>query len=153
MGIYLHSLGDNWSHQACIEAVDGEGLPFASHVIPVQGRRDPLWPCRWTSHQDEFGDPEEYPESDRTFAGALAVYQALVEFARQRDRPIYRPIPVTAEDNHIHDTVYEFVHAANANHPNVRRAIADDLKQWALETRANNPKYWPRQVYLPLIRR
>ncbi|MFQ5341574.1 MAG: hypothetical protein ACE5F6_08500 [Anaerolineae bacterium] len=152
LGIYLHVLGDNWSHQECIAATDAQGLPFAAHVLPG-GRRDPLWPCRWTSHESEFGDPDTFPDSNRTFSGTLAVYQALIDFAAQSDLPTYRPIPVSAEENHIYDTLYTFIHTATAANPTPRRQIANDLRKWALRTRATRPAYWPSRVYLPLVTR
>ncbi len=149
-GIYLHALGDHWSHQACIEAADAEGLPFAAHVLP-SGPSDPLWPCRWTSHQFEFGDPAEFPDSNRTFTATLVTYEALTAFAAQSDRPLYRSIPLTAEGNHLYDALYEFVHTATATEPMVRRYLADDLRNWSLATRAANPAYWKYRTYLPLI--
>ena len=147
LGIYLHSLGDYWSHQECIEAADAEGKPFAAHVA-VTGPRDPLWPCRWLMHSAEFGHT---PDSDRTFSGTLAVYQEMVAFAKQSDRPLYRSIPLTAEDNHIYDTLYDFVHTSTAFNPGPRRDIADELRAWSLATRASNPKYWLYRTYLPIV--
>jgi len=148
-GIYLHSLGDNWSHKECIAAADSEGYPFAAHV-KVDGPQDPLWPCRWTHHKVEFGDPQLFPDSNRTFSGTLALYDALTRFAAQSERPVYRSIPVTAEGNHIYNTLYTFVHTTTVRHPEVRREIADELRNWALETRESKPDYWLNRLYLPL---
>lgn len=150
LGIYLHSLGDNWSHQECIAAADAQGKPFAAHVT-VDGSDDPLWPCRWSDHKFEFGDPDSFPESNRTFSGTLALYDALVDFAQQNNRVLYRPIPVTAEENHIHDTLYRFVHTTSALRPDDRRVMADQLRSWALDTRENNPAYWRPWAFLPML--
>ena len=149
-GIYLHSLGDNWSHKECIAAADGQGKPFAAHVKP-DGPSDPLWPCRWTHHAVEFGDPLVFTDSNRTFSGTLALYEAITAFADQSTLPIYRSIPLTAEENHIYETLYTFVHTATVLHPEVRRQTADDLRNWALQTRASNPDYWLHDVFLPVV--
>ncbi len=150
-GIYLHSLGDSWSHRDCLAAVDALGLPFGAHVVP-KGPDDPLWPCRWTMHSAEFGDPEAFPDSNRTFSGTLALYQALIEFAEQSRRPVFRPIPVQAENGAVFDALYEFAHSATDANPMLRRRLADQLYQWALVTRASKPEYWPR-LYLPILTR
>lgn len=150
LGIYLHSLGDYWSHKECLEAADSENLLFAAHVLP-KGKTDPLWPCRWTSHNVEFGDAAAYPDSNRTFTGTLAVYQALVDFAAQSDRPVYRSIPLHAENNHIYDTLEQFVHTSIFGNPEPRRQLADDLRNWALQTRTENPDYWLHSLYLPAV--
>ncbi len=147
--IYLHSLGDHWSHKECIVAADSEGYPFAAHVA-VKGPNDPLWPCRWTHHHKEFGPPQLYPDSNRTFSGTLALYDALTRYATQSDLPVYRPIPLTAENNHIYEAMYTFVHTTTFSLPEARRKVADDLRNWALDTRASNSAYWLHRIYLPL---
>ena len=150
LGIYLHSLGDYWSHNDCLAAADALDLPFAAHVT-VTGKTDPLWDCRWTHHTVEFGDADRFPDSNRTFNGVLALYQALIDFAQQSERPIYRPIPLTAEDNHIYDALDQFVHASTYLRPRPRRVIADELRQWALETRETNPLYARERIFLPIL--
>ncbi|NOZ71687.1 MAG: hypothetical protein GXP38_07200 [Chloroflexi bacterium] len=150
LGIYLHSLGDNWSHKDCIAAADAQDLPFAAHVT-LDDRNDPLWACRWADHEFEFGDPANFPESNRTFSGTLALYEALVDFSQQSNRALYRPIPLHAEDNHIYDTLYSFVHTASVRYPDERRAIADELRTWALDTRENNAAYWRPWAFFPLL--
>ena len=149
LGIYLHSLGDHWSHGACIAAADAAGKPFAAHVAVPPG--DPLSPCHWLMHEAEFGDAQRFPDSNRTFSGTLALYDALLDYASQSDRPIYRPIPLLAEGGHIYNALYEFVHTATAENPAPRRRIADELRAWALYTRATNPRYWPERLYLPVV--
>lgn len=150
-GIYLHSLGDHWSHGDCLAAVDALGLPFGAHVLP-KGPTDPLWPCRWTAHSAEFGDPTLFPDSNRTVSGTLALYDALVAFAGQSSRPVFRPIPLQAESGALYDALYEFAHSATDANPMARRRIADQLYHWALATRASNPAYW-RRLYLPVLLR
>ncbi len=150
LGIYLHSLGDNWSHQECIAAADEQELLFAAHILP-SGPNDPLWACRWTSHDFEFGDPQKFPDSQRTFDGILALYQALSEFAAHSERPIYRPIPLNAEDNHLYEALYEFVHTSTAMNPAPRRQMADELRTWALQTRAADPQYRLARLYLAVV--
>lgn len=149
LGIYLHSLGDHWSHQECIAAADAAGKPFAAHVYVAPG--DPLAPCRWLMHEVEFGASNTFPASNRTFSGTLAVYEALVNYAATSSRPLYRSIPLTAEGNHLYDTLYTFVHTATANNPQPRRDIANALRAWSVQTRATNPAYWLYRLYLPLI--
>ena len=150
LGIYLHALGDHWSHKACLEAADAQELPFAAHVT-VTGSTDPLWECRWTQHMVEFGDEDQYPDSLRTFTGTLALYDALVDFAQRSGRGQYRPIPLMAENVHIYNTLSEFVHTSTFNRPRPRRFIADELRQWALETRSGNPIYAREHYFLPWI--
>lgn len=147
LAIYLHSLGDHWSHRDCIIAADEEGKPFAAHVA-VKGRQDPLWPCRWLMHDVEFGPT---PDSPRTLSGTLALYQGLVAFAERSDLPLYRSIPLTAENNHLLDTLEAFVYTATASNPEPRRDIADELREWSLTTRAANSDYWLFRAYLPLV--
>ncbi len=154
-GIYLHSLGDNWSHQECLSATEALGWPFAAHV-QVDGQDDPFWPCRWTSHHQEFGKPDTFPESNRTFTGTVEVYKALYTYALQSERTLYRPISLTAEGGHILNTLYDFVHNTGSfsvprpNQP-TRRELADELRTWALQTRQDNPAYWKHQLYLPAL--
>jgi hypothetical protein len=158
MGIYLHSLGDHWSHQECISATDSLGLPFAAHVY-TPGIRvdDPLYPCRWDDHKAEFGPSATFPESDRTYTGTVQLYLALYAYALQSDRTVYRPISLTDEGNHILNTLYAFVHntgsALNISEEPTRRTVADELRTWALETRETNPAYWKYRVYLPAVLR
>ncbi|NOX62077.1 MAG: hypothetical protein GXP42_09055 [Chloroflexi bacterium] len=150
LGIYLHSLGDSWSHNDCLAAADALDLPFAAHVT-VTGATDPLWDCRWTHHTVEFGDATRFPDSSRTFSGVIALYEALIDFAQQSERPIYRPIPLTAEENRIYDALDAFVHASTFLRPGPRRVIADELRRWAQETRETNPLYARERVFLPLF--
>lgn len=149
LGVYLHSLGDTWSHAECIEAADADGKPFAAHVSVTSSH--PLAPCRWTMHKVEFGDPDVFPASNRTFTGTLALYDTLVAFSQQSERALYRPIPLTAEDNYLYDAIYEFVHGTTAANPHPRRVIADELREWSLETRASTPAYWRHRVLLPVL--
>jgi len=156
MGIYLHSLGDYWSHRDCISAVDSLGLPFAAHVYtPGIRLNDPLYPCRWDSHKVEFGPANTYPESNRTFTGTVEVYEALYAYALQSNRTLYRPISLTDEGDHILNTLYEFVHdtglATNTRIGLTRRTVADQLRTWALQTRQANPVYWKYRAFLPAL--
>lgn len=150
-GIYLHSLGDNHSHGDCITAADSENKLFAAHIHP-DGPLDPLTPCRWLSHELEFGSPDN--DTNRTFNGILAVYDEMLAYAAETGRNVYRPIPLNAEGSHIYDAIYDFVHntgAASASEgPMNRRILADNLRAWALQTRAQNAAYWP-QVFLPVV--
>jgi len=156
LGIYLHSLGDHWSHRECIAAADKAGLPFAAHVY-TDGIRfdDPLYPCRWTDHKAEFGPPDTFPESNRTYTATVQLYKALVSYARQSERTIYRPIGLTDESNHIANALYDFVHnsgtALNVSKEPTRRTLADDLRTWALSMRETNPAYWKHRLYLPAV--
>lgn len=150
LGIYLHSLGDYWSHRDCIAATDAQDLPFAAHVT-VSGSDDPLWACRWIDHSFEFGNPDDFPESNRTFSGTLALYDAMVDFAQESNRVLYRSIPLHAEDNHIYDTLYTFVHTSTTPQPDERRVIADELRNWALDIREDEPAYWRPWAFFPLL--
>ena len=158
LGVYLHSLGDSWSHRDCIAAADAAGLPFAAHVY-TEGIRfdDPLYPCRWTDHKAEFGPPNAFPESNRTYTATLELYKALVDFSRRSQRAAYRPIGLTDENNHIANALYDFAHntgtALNISHEPTRRTLADDLRTWALETRASKSIYWKQRIYLPDVSR
>ena len=151
LGIYLHSLGDNHSHGDCIAAADRENKLFASHVSV--GPRDPLAPCSWvTSHAVEFGPSNK--DTDRTFDGILALYNALLAYGAETGQNFYQPIPVDAEGNHIYDAIYHFVHetgsAISREGQTNRRFAADELRTWALQTRTQNTAYWPR-YFLPFI--
>lgn len=73
--------------------------------------------------------------SNRTLNGILALYDALVAYARQSNRPVYLPIPLHAEADHIYQTHFHFVHATEDAEE--RRAVTEELYQ----TRAANPAY------------
>lgn len=148
LGIYLHSLGDYWSHGDCIAAAEAAGKPFAAHVYVDAG--DPLAPCRWLMHEVEFGHPQLFPASERTLSGVLALYEALVAFSLQSQRPLYWPIPSDAEGNYLADALSDFVHAAPAGDAAPRRQSAEALRAWALQTRAANPAYQRWRLWLPL---
>ena len=87
----------------------------------------------------------------------MELYKALVDFSRQSERTVYRPIGLTDESNHIADALYDFAHntgtALNISHEPTRRTLADDLRTWALDTRAANSIYWKQRIYLPAVSR
>lgn len=156
-GLYLHSFGDNLSHGDCLKAADNAGYYFAAHVSVI-GLGDPLWDCRWTHHEYEFGDPAVYHvlgvDSPRTLSAVYALYNEIYNYALASNRIVYRPIPITAENNYISDTIKTFVYTNTATAGSQqRRIIADDLRNWALQTRANSADYWLYRVYLPVILR
>ncbi|MCL4836256.1 MAG: hypothetical protein KJZ86_27700 [Caldilineaceae bacterium] len=138
LGVYLHALGDHWSHQECIQAADSQGKPFAAHVT-VKGPQDPLWPCRWLMHNEEFGD-EAHFDSARTYSGTVAIYDALLAYAGSSSRPIFQPIPRDVEGGHIDNALKNFANTA-ANASEERRSQAQALAQWVLWTRFNDPAY------------
>jgi len=155
LGIYVHSLGDNHSHGDCIAAADAEGKLFAAHV--TVGPMDPLAKCSWeTSHKVEFGPSNS--DTDRTFEGILAVYDALVTYGEETGRNVYKPIPVhdanDADGQQMYTYIYDFVHntgsSIDPDGPMNRRLKADELRNWALQTRTQNSAYWP-QLFLPAI--
>ncbi|MFZ2419615.1 MAG: hypothetical protein WA029_00610 [Anaerolineae bacterium] len=149
-GVYLHSLGDNWSHGACIEAADANGLPFAAHVLR-DGPNDPLYACRWTSHEAEFGDPAQFPDSNRSFSATLALYQEMIAFSQSTGFARYHPIPLTAQNNYLYNKLYTFAHTSTSANPQPRRRLADDLRAWALQTRQGNPAFWRFRAVFPLL--
>ena len=81
------------------------------------------------------------------------MYDALVEFAARSSRTVYRSIPVTAEGNHMLEAMFAFVHTSTTLIPQPRRQVADDLREWALRTRASNPEYRLYRVFLPVTTR
>ncbi|NUQ39692.1 MAG: hypothetical protein HUU23_18270 [Caldilineales bacterium] len=149
LGIYLHSLGDHWSHGDCIAATEAAGLPFAAHV--QAGANDPLAPCRWLMHEGEFGHPQLFPSSHRTFTGTLALYDALVAYSLQSERPLYWPIPIDGEGQYLYNALYQFVHSTAASNPTPRRQQAEALRGWALQTRVADPAYQRWRLWLPLL--
>lgn len=149
-GLFLHSLGDNWSHGACVAAADAAGLPFAAHVMR-DNPNDPLYPCRWTAHQSEFGPPQQFPDSNRSFSATIALYNEMIVFSQRTPFAHYRPIPLTAANNTLLDQLSAFAHTATAANPQPRRRIAAEIRQWALQTRASNPAYWRFRSHFPLL--
>jgi len=138
LGIYLHALGDSWSHRDCIEAADAQNKPFAAHVT-VKGPQDPLWACRWTMHDVEFGD-EAHFDSERTYTGTVAIYDALLAYAATSSRPLFQSIPRDAEGSHIDSALKTFAESG-AMAADERRSQAQALAQWALWTRFSTPAY------------
>ncbi|MBI3960696.1 MAG: hypothetical protein HY328_17945, partial [Chloroflexi bacterium] len=138
LGIYLHALGDHWSHQECIQAADAQDKPFAAHVT-VKGPQDPLWACRWTMHDAEFGN-ETVMDSERTYTGTVAIYDAILAYAAASNRPIFQAIPQDAEGNAIDNALKTFAETGHSAYEE-RRSQAQALAQWALWTRFSNPAY------------
>jgi len=151
LATYLHSLGDHWSHLDCLNAADAEGKLFGAHVTAQPN--DPLWPCRWTDHEAEFGAPLGLTrESNRTFTGTLAMYDALVQYGQFSGRARYRPIPLNAEGSYLYNNLYTLVHTTTVLNPQPRRDIADSIRAWSLQTRTK-PQYQKYQLYLPVVTR
>ncbi len=149
LGIYLHALGDHWSHRECIQAADdysnpdlfnGNPLPFAAHVT-VKGPDDPLWACRWTSHEVEFGDMA-HSDAARTYTGTVEIYKAMLSYVQAgKGQPTYNPIALEDENGYINSFLHDQFVQTNPEDAEARRALAEDLGDWALFTRIHNQTY------------
>lgn len=138
LGVYLHSLGDAWSHRECIEAADAQGEPFGAHVT-VKGPEDPLWACGWLMHEVEFGG--DHSDSSRTYSGTLAVYTALLQYASQSTAPIFRPMDLDDQGGYLDAFLHTYITTSRGDSLQ-RRELAQGLRRWALFTRANQAVYW-----------
>lgn len=125
LGVYLHSLGDSFSHELCMELSQ-----WRSHTVAPQEQDSS---CDFAWHDETFGAGEEYgctdqpgipPVSERgvptTRAAGKAIYEALLE-SRSSSCDDLRGATDCA-------TIDAFVDAfACETDPEVRRQMANDL--------------------------
>ncbi|MBK9233847.1 MAG: hypothetical protein IPO15_24150 [Anaerolineae bacterium] len=99
-GVYLHSLGDNWSHGACIAAADANGLlPRTCYATgqtirstPVAGPATRLsLAIRRSSRQQSL------------LQCHLALYQEMIAFAEHRVCSLPNPIPADRKNNYLYN--------------------------------------------------
>jgi hypothetical protein len=147
---YLHSLADAYSHQDCIDVMDGLGMPWATHttVSHTACLYHPQTPQSDDVHGREYLTyTESYTHTDPAIR---AVYTELVSRSLQREGQFY-PISLDAiisGAQTLSDTLYAFVHNWDYRQPASRRDYADSLADRILAQRAPM-----RRIYLPVVLR
>jgi hypothetical protein len=152
---YLHSLGDSYSHLACVQAMDAISMPWATHTITTAGGvpecyYPPSDPSNTDAHGVEFGTGS-MTDSLRTDAAIRAIYGELAARSLQREGqywPINLDTPISGTQT-LSDTLYAFVHNWNYDQAPARRAYADSL----VLVLAAQPRAPIQRVYLPIVLR
>ena len=150
-GAYLHALADYYSHRDCLAAMDGLGMPWATHTTPPIDESvpacdyHPLNPRPDDVHGREF---YTYTDSLRTDEAVLHVYQELVARGVQREG-LYFPVdldaPISGAQT-LSDLLHMFVHEWDYNGAEERRRLADDLAMRLLALRTPM-----RRTHLPTV--
>lgn len=103
-GVYLHSVGDAWSHSDCINAGHREHTDSSPE-------------CPLDTHHDEFGPLA----ADRTYQGIKAMAEEIMWWATENNT-FSRIAPGMTEE-----AILNFVSDANFDNPTARVQIAEDL--------------------------
>jgi hypothetical protein len=146
--IYLHSLGDYWSHKDCLAELDAAGEPWGTHTPAY----DACGPTPDAAHSREFGPPDN--DTNRTVAGIHAIYGALKTRGLLREGH-YLPIHESSFDGWLDQQMYNFVHNWAWDQADQRRALAQQIANRCQEIRTGDPSYSarPRTLFLPFIAR
>jgi len=150
---YLHALADSYSHLDCITAMDGLGLPWATHTTPPIDASVPA--CDYhpkTPTADDVHGREFYTYTDslRTDAAIQQVYGELVArslAAEGQYYPFALETPVVGVDGvaTLGEALQAFVHDWDFEQAANRRAYADQIAAAVLTQR--QPM---RRAYLPV---
>jgi hypothetical protein len=116
-GIYLHSLGDTWSHKDCVAALDAGGEPWGTHTNEYPA-------CGFTDHTLEFG-PSDH-NTDRTLAGVQALYQALKTRSSEREG-VSPPVNEQNYNGWLNQQLASFVHDWGWGQGQQRRGLAQEI--------------------------
>ncbi len=144
-GVYLHALGDAWSHQECIDlTVKQRGYLFAAHVYDPQDA-ELTAACGWLSHSEEFGNPAVHPESQRTYTATLEIYEAIVAYGAASGRTHYKPIGLTDFNAYLDSHLQTFAQMPTSL-PRTRRVLAAEIKNWAKAVQTADPRYWRNTI-------
>ncbi len=148
----MHSLGDSYSHQDCIAALDSRGKPWATHTtLPVD---DSIPACDYHPNNMQSDDVHgreffTYTESySHTDAAIHAIYAELVSRSWQGEGeypPLNLDTPLVAVTGTLtlSQTLYNFVHNWNYDQASERRNYADLIAR-AVQIERHH-------VYLPII--
>lgn len=144
-GTYLHSLADYYSHRDCIAAMDDMGMPWATHTLTGCPPCDynPFHYSATDVHGREF---YTYTDSLRTDEAISHVYRELVARSLQREGQYY-PLDLTTPisgTQTLGNLLSAFVHTWDYDHPEERRALADQMASAILAQR--EPMY---RAYVP----
>jgi hypothetical protein len=141
--IYLHSLGDSWSHKDCIAALDAAGEPWGTHTNEYDA-------CNFTAHHREFGSADN--DTNRTEAGVRAIYQELKTRSLAREGQ-YLPVQESANNGWLDSQITAFVHNWDWDGAEERRLLAATVASSCRAMQTSDPAYQraPQHRYLPLI--
>jgi hypothetical protein len=132
--VYIHSLGDSWSHKNCIEDLDSldPPAPWPTHTLLAVTqdetcRYNPASPDNQDVHGREFGFT--YPlDSFRTIQGAFAIYGEMMNRSDWVEGQ-YEPMTM--------DTVLEFMDGT----PTLEEAIRFFIVNWTYDEPASRRSY------------
>ncbi|HEB64192.1 MAG TPA: hypothetical protein ENJ02_01435 [Chloroflexi bacterium] len=156
---YIHTLGDAYSHAACLDALAAQNppAPWGTHTVPALGDisvyacdYNPANPQNDDVHGREFGST--YTDTEHTIAAALAIYAELSARSLQREGA-FVPLPLTATltvsgtEITLQEAIIHFVTAWDYDQPEARRAYGDRL----VEALRALPRAPVKRVYLPLL--
>lgn len=149
---YLHSLGDAFSHRECIDLIDSLAMPWATHTLTGYPacNYNPLDPQPDDAHGREFGT---YPDAGRTDEAIQAIYAGLVSRSLRGEGRYFPldmdvPLPAMPGTPTLREALYTFVHQWDFEHPEERRAWADEMAGAVLARRDR-----VHRVYVPLVKR
>ncbi|MBN1259243.1 MAG: hypothetical protein JXB35_01050 [Anaerolineae bacterium] len=160
-GTYLHTLGDAYSHDACLRALAEvtPSAPWGTHTVPALGDTsvyacdyNPTNPRNDDAHGREFGGV--YSDTQQTIAAALAIYDELSARSIAREGiywplPLSTPLIVSDTTTTLEGAIVHFVKDRDYDQPEYRRAYAANLAQ-AVQAYPRSPI---RRIYLPLVLR
>jgi hypothetical protein len=140
--IYLHALGDSWSHRDCVNTLDAAGKPWGTHT-------NEYYDCNATAHRREFGPSDS--DTDRAEAGVRAIYQELKERSRAREGQ-YLPVEESANGGWLDSQLEAFIHNWDHGEAEERRVLAATIADTCQVIQSGDPAYQriPRR-YLPIV--
>lgn len=125
-GIYLHGLGDAWSHRDCIAEIDARGGPWGTHTNQLPA-------CAFTAHAREFGTGSP-DDAARTLDGIHALYDALKARSQLREGA-FVPVEESAMGGWLARQLDTFVHEWGYLMPQPRRALAAQIADRCAQVR------------------
>ena len=171
--IYLHSLGDSWSHRDCIQDLDAmmPPAPWPTHsLIEVTAdgscQYNPMSPDNQDAHGREFGLVHPM-DSSRTINGILAVYGEMMnrsDLMEGQFPPFDLSTVLIFLDGTptLEDAIRDFIHNWNydnplnpGNPPAERRLFGDEIASAVLQQRRHElysswPDSWTILNLIPL---
>lgn len=126
--VYLHCLGDAFSHRDCLAQLDAQGAPWGTHTL-VSGTApectyNPAAPDNDDAHGREFGPVSMSDDTLRTDEAIRAIYSELV-LRSQLEEGVFDPLT-------LDDTLL-----AMDGQPTLDEALLYFVHQWRFDSTAN----------------
>lgn len=159
--IYLHSLGDAYSHADCLAALESATppVPWGTHTVPALGD-DSVYPCDYNpanpknddAHGREFGST--YGDAQRTIQAAKAIYAELSARSLLREGgyvplPLSTTLAVSGTQTTLEGAIAHWATDRNYDDPIYRRQYVASLSE-AVQAL---PRTKIGRLYLPVITR